>query len=165
MYPRLYFLFLLFSLSSCEQSSEISAEEPIRTMRIDYYSSSCSGAFFVQNCLNFQIDDEIGSDQWRTQAISIEGFEFNYGYVYDLEVKITPIDISNCADDCPDNRYELVRMVSKSKVENPCVIASNPDQACTKEYMPVCGCNKRTYSNSCVAAVSGITTWTLGACD
>jgi hypothetical protein len=84
MHPRLYFLFLLFSLSSCEQSSEISAEEPIRTMRIDYYSSTCSGAFFVQNCLNFQIDNEIGSDQWRTQAISIEGFEFNYGYIYTI---------------------------------------------------------------------------------
>lgn len=161
MCPRLYFLFLLFCLISCEQT----ADDPVSRMRIDYYSSPCSGAFFVQNCLNFQVDDEVGSDQWRTQAISIEGFEFTYGYIFDLEVNITPIDNSNCADDCPENHYELVRIISKSKVANPCVMATNPDQACTTEYMPVCGCNKRSYSNSCVAAVSGLTTWTLGACD
>lgn len=42
----------------------------------------------------------------------------------------------------------------------------NPDGICFDVYMPVCGCNGVTYSNSCYAEiVGGVTEYTEGPCD
>jgi hypothetical protein len=35
---------------------------------------------------------------------------------------------------------------------------------CTAQFDPVCGCNKKTYGNSCEAENDGITEFTKGAC-
>jgi hypothetical protein len=35
---------------------------------------------------------------------------------------------------------------------------------CPEYYDPVCGCNSKTYHNSCDAEVHGIKKWTKGAC-
>ena len=36
--------------------------------------------------------------------------------------------------------------------------------ACTREFVPVCGCNNKTYSNKCVASSWGIEAYTMGKC-
>lgn len=38
------------------------------------------------------------------------------------------------------------------------------DCNCLMVYDPVCGCDGNTYSNACFAYISGVTSWTEGAC-
>ncbi|MBD1396800.1 kazal domain protein [Pontibacter sp. JH31] len=48
----------------------------------------------------------------------------------------------------------------------PCIDQSkiNPDQMCTLQYDPVCGCNGKTYGNVCEADRAGVTAYAKGEC-
>ena len=83
-----HLLLFLLLLTACSSKTTIVLEEqtPVSNMRINFYDSLCSGAFFVRSCLNFQIDEAIGGESWQKEAISIEGFTFEFGYIYELEV-------------------------------------------------------------------------------
>jgi len=46
-----------------------------------------------------------------------------------------------------------------------CTAEEQTNKACTREYMPVCGSNDKTYSNKCVACSEGVDFLTLGECN
>ncbi|MDR9398163.1 MAG: Kazal-type serine protease inhibitor family protein [Salibacter sp.] len=49
--------------------------------------------------------------------------------------------------------------------EKLCIEKRNKDCACFTIYDPVCGCNDKTYSNSCKAECAGITEYSEGTCE
>ena len=54
---------------------------------------------------------------------------------------------------------------SKDTVEGMACIEHEQEGACIALYEPVCGCNGKTYGNSCEAESRGISEFTVGACE
>ena len=65
---------------------------------------------------------------------------------------------------CPDNQY-CDFGVGQCKVADAAGVCKKKPDFCTREFNPVCGCDGRTYGNSCDAASSGVSIDYPGECE
>ncbi len=59
------------------------------------------------------------------------------------------------------------KTISNTNEEMPCIDQTriNNSANCPYIWKPVCGCDRKTYANECEAVKSGLTKWSLGACE
>ena len=69
-------------------------------------------------------------------------------------ILISAIGIMGCIS---QNVHQIEECIDPSKI--------NKEAICTMDYTPVCGCDNKIYSNSCVAENAGVLRWTDGECN
>lgn len=105
---RIILAFLPLCILSCDNDDNIE-------MRVNHYQQPVSAGNGWYLGLNVQEGDEIGKDKWYYFYYNIAGFEYELGYVYDIEVQKKQIAASEVMD-APSVKYTLVRVISKTKV-------------------------------------------------
>ncbi len=84
-------------------------------MRVNSYTEPCIG-LFEGTCLLVQEGDLIGTETWEYfyYETSIEGFNYEAGYIYNLQVR--KVTIKNPPMDASGIEYKLEKIISKEKV-------------------------------------------------
>ena len=114
---RFLLAFALLFLSACDIEDilppPVSVEEPeevIKIIIVGPYTQRCHGAFFEQDCLVVREED---SDDWGFFFEGIEGFDFEPGFIYTLEVRLE--DRGPYIQDVGRYAYHLVKIIEKRK--------------------------------------------------
>lgn len=83
------------------------------TMRIQSQQIDCKGANDNAKCFQVQKGASIGKDNWEVLPETIEGFNFEEGFTYDVTVQVERV-VSQ-TDDNYSFKYVLVNVISKKK--------------------------------------------------
>ncbi len=83
-----------------------------REIFIDHYKSECFG-LALSLCMRSRVNSD---DDWSLFYESIDGFDYEWGYVYKLRVNIS--NIENPPEDASSVKYTLVDMLSKELESN-----------------------------------------------
>lgn len=106
-------VFALFLLSACGVENPFSLlvdeGEHIEIITIGPYTERCQG-FIEQDCY-LEYNEE--SDRWEFFYEGIQGFDFEPGYIYTLEVRLE--DRGTEIQDVGRYAYHLVKLIEKKK--------------------------------------------------
>lgn len=111
----LYFLMLITFLVGCGSGSSSSGSdrsaqgEGTRVLFVDHHKSECNGVA-TYLCLRVRNSPD---DEWRYFYSSIQGFEYQSGYNYELKVAVEVIE--NPPADSSGRAYSLAEVLSKTK--------------------------------------------------
>jgi hypothetical protein len=105
-------LLILLICSACASSASIEPEITVKLIRVNSYTETCQG-LVKQQCLLVQEGSAIDSDNWSYFYSEIEGFDYETGFLYDLEVHINERP-KPLAADASSLRYELIEIISKT---------------------------------------------------
>lgn len=89
-------------------------KENIERLEINSKLTDCMGVAPMK-CMQVKYLDRTGSNKenWSAMYEGIEGFEYEPGYIYVLEVEKEILDPKNVPADASTIRYKLVKVVSK----------------------------------------------------
>lgn len=65
---------------------------------------------------------------------------------------------------CPEGQYCSMEPEGKCRIADADGVCKTRPDICTEEYVPVCGCDDKTYSNACYAAMEGVSVLHAGEC-
>ena len=105
-------LLILLICSACASSASIQPEITVTLIRVNSYTETCQG-LVEQQCLLVQEGSAIDSDNWNYFYSEIEGFDYETGFLYDLEVHISS-RLEPVPADASSLRYVLVKVISKT---------------------------------------------------
>lgn len=104
------FLILLLNLSSLGLFSCEKEGDNLVKMRINHSTQNCVGVA-PQPCLLVQQGNLVGTNNWSLFYSSIEGFNYESGFIYDLWVEVGKI--KNSPADVWSLKYKLVEIIAK----------------------------------------------------
>lgn len=116
MTKKFLILSLLISIVvfSCGKEED-SAKPNLVKMRINHYQQPVNNEeYFKGLAFLVQEGDEMGSEIWYPLLNTISGFDYDLGYVYEIEVKKN--EINEPLIDDPGIKYVFERVVSKTRV-------------------------------------------------
>nr|WP_319997645.1 DUF4377 domain-containing protein [uncultured Draconibacterium sp.] len=100
------------SITSCKKEENFE----IVNMRINHYQQPVNNAeLFYGMAYLSQQDDKIGTENWSFFSYNISGFDYEFGYVYDLTVNKEFIE--EPLIDHPGVVYSLGKINSKTKID------------------------------------------------
>lgn len=115
MLNKLILLLGLASFFSCQPAELPKAAIPEGTnMRVNAHTVTCTGEM-EGTCLLVQEGDQIGGETWSYFYYhnSIEGFTYEPGFVYNLQV--TKTHVASPAQDASTINYRLIHVLSRAK--------------------------------------------------
>lgn len=102
------FFFFGFLLNSCSTDNN-------KIFWVSGVKSDCTAGEAKMQCLNVHKGENIENASWENFYSSIEGFEYEEGYLHKIEVKESKIDESKVPADGESLKYELVKVIDKQK--------------------------------------------------